>query len=125
MKYYIIIIIIIIGILVFFEDNIKEHFKPTIEYTIRNGYDFKDDKIFNDVYSYENDQNLEILGIDKCLKDCNGNCVEYGQTGTAFCFPFIEYGKKEFGDYPEKKNKISNIITPDNLILDLPKNIMP
>jgi hypothetical protein len=71
------------------KNNIIEYFQPTLEYTQRQGYDFKDDKIFKDVFTYENDQNLSKLGIDKCLEYCAGNCVEYGQTGTAYCFPFI------------------------------------
>lgn len=27
------------------------------------------------------------LGIDRCVVKCGGNCVEYGLTGNAFCFP--------------------------------------
>jgi hypothetical protein len=26
-------------------------------------------------------------GIFECLEKCKGNCVEYGITGNAFCFP--------------------------------------
>jgi len=89
MNWYIIGLIILIIAIYYFEGKIFEFFEPTLELTQRDGYDFRDDKIFRDVYSYENDQNLGRLGIDKCLDLCAGNCVEYGQTGTAYCFPFI------------------------------------
>jgi len=89
MNWYIIGLILFIIIIYCLENNIIEYFQPTLEMTQRDGYNFKDDKIFRDVFSYENDQNLDKLGIDKCLEYCAGNCVEYGQTGTAYCFPFI------------------------------------
>ena len=40
------------------------------------------------------------IGLEKCLKQCkNGNCVEYGVTGDAYCFPNdYESVKKKFLD---------------------------
>jgi hypothetical protein len=51
---------------------------------------FLDDNLFNDVIMYDNEDPWDIntkLGIQKCAEKCNGNCVEYGVTGSAFCFP--------------------------------------
>ena len=46
---------------------------------------------FHDPYStakiYENDPGkFGELGIYKCIANCKGNCVEYGVTGSAWCF---------------------------------------
>jgi hypothetical protein len=45
-----------------------------------------DDPLFADVKEYTNDDDGR-LGIDKCLEYCKGGCVEFGQTGIAYCFP--------------------------------------
>lgn len=48
------------------------------------------DPLFQNLIVYNNDLNPflpgEESGLDKCLNKCNGNCVEYGMTGTAWCF---------------------------------------
>jgi hypothetical protein len=51
------------------------------------------DKLFDDVVyypnTYEEDSNLNNVvntGWVKCKAECQGNCVEYGIGGTAFCF---------------------------------------
>jgi hypothetical protein len=55
---------------------------------IKTGTRTYDDKLFDDVISYENDPNDSLnTGVYKCLTDCSGNCVEYGMTGLAYCFP--------------------------------------
>lgn len=28
----------------------------------------------------------ELSGLDKCIKDCDGKCLSYGHTGSAWCF---------------------------------------
>lgn len=44
--------------------------------------------LFNDVKLYAGDKTLDgELGLEKCIKECNGMCVEYGMTGDAYCFP--------------------------------------
>ena len=52
--------------------------------------DMLDDPVFSDVIVYNNDPepylpNQEI-GLEKCVYECDGKCVEFGVTGTAFCF---------------------------------------
>lgn len=57
-----------------------------------------DDPLYSDKYDdpysqttyykkYEGDENS---GINKCSKECKGNCVEFGLTGNAWCFNPIE-----------------------------------
>jgi len=49
------------------------------------------DPVFSNVIVFNNDLNPyvkgEQIGLAKCLAECNGNCVEFGITGTATCFP--------------------------------------
>jgi hypothetical protein len=51
------------------------------------------DPTFQDVITYNNDDNPYEIGqsngINKCLNFCDGSCVEFGQTGIAFCYPSI------------------------------------
>lgn len=45
------------------------------------------DSVFKDVKMYMNERTLEgELGLEKCIKECEGMCVEYGITGNTFCF---------------------------------------
>ena len=50
-----------------------------------------DDTLFNDVVTYHNDDDPYSengkIGLEKCLDNCIGNCVEFGVTGTTLCFP--------------------------------------
>lgn len=48
------------------------------------------DSLFKDVATYMNDD-LWVnkhgqTGIQKCIKKCEGNCVQYGYSGQAMCF---------------------------------------
>jgi hypothetical protein len=43
-------------------------------------------RLFNDVIVYENDLDGK-LGIDKCLDNESGHCVEYGISGVAYYYP--------------------------------------
>ncbi len=55
---------------------------------IRQGSDPLDSNLFNDVVMYIGDRTLDgEIGLEKCIKGCDGMCVEYGLTGDAFCFP--------------------------------------
>ncbi len=45
-------------------------------------------KLFDNIKIYYNTPILgEQLGLEKCILDCDGMCVEYGITGNTFCFP--------------------------------------
>lgn len=46
-------------------------------------YSHKD--IYDDAIYYEHKEG-EFSGIEKCIKECKGNCVEYGYTANAWCF---------------------------------------
>ena len=52
-------------------------------------------KMFDDVIVYDNDTDGRI-GFDKCIEKCKGYCVEYGQTGSAYCYPVVKQEKKNF-----------------------------
>ena len=68
-------------------DTTYNNYANKIE-NIKSGTKTHDDKLFDDVISYENDPNDSLnTGVYKCLNDCKGNCVEYGMTGLAYCFP--------------------------------------
>ncbi len=55
---------------------------------IRQGSDPLDGALFDDIIMYKNEPTLEgELGLEKCIKKCKGQCVEYGMTGESFCFP--------------------------------------
>lgn len=49
------------------------------------------DPAFSDLIIYKNTINTHNVvlqtGIDKCLKSCDGTCMEYGLTGIGVCFP--------------------------------------
>lgn len=46
---------------------------------------------FSDVLMYhgsiDKDGNIIDSGIERCIKNCDGRCIEYGLTTTAVCFP--------------------------------------
>ncbi len=49
---------------------------------------FLDDDLFKSVVTYENDTFPEgKIGLEKCIQNCNGECLEFGVTGIAHCFP--------------------------------------
>lgn len=47
------------------------------------------DPVFKNAKFYQLDLNTtdEITGFAKCIKECNGACVAYGITGSAWCIP--------------------------------------
>jgi len=109
---FLLISIIIISVVLLYNLNIQENYtkignqqfrvNSEIEpVKIREGSDTFDDPLFSDVVFYMGDGTLEgEIGLEKCLKQCkNGNCVEYGVTGDAYCFPNdYESVKKKFSD---------------------------
>lgn len=36
------------------------------------------------------DGKLIVSGYNLCFKNCSGNCIEYGQTGDAICYPELD-----------------------------------
>lgn len=69
----------------------KENFLVDIKKINKTGQrdrSLLDDPLFGDVKEYNNDDDGR-LGLDKCLEYCNGNCLEFGQTGVAYCFPSV------------------------------------
>lgn len=69
------------------------------------------DSVFLDLITYNNieteDDNGIIhvnTGLDQCYDKCTGTCLEYGETGIAFCFP----------PSPTQENKyIDNYVKPN------------
>jgi len=82
----IIFFIVICSIVVLYivsKDHNIDRFDPLTAIRVKP-YIF-DDKLFKDVLIYQNDDDRS--GLDKCLGDCKGTCVEYGVSGVAHCFP--------------------------------------
>ena len=89
-------------------DSSKENFK-SIDYTKNYGkfgdplsttYRYKTlEEQFPEIIAYDNDYKTLRMGLDKCAEECipnGGQCVEFGLTGNAWCFPKVD--KKEI-DY--------------------------
>jgi hypothetical protein len=127
MKKYILVIIIIL-LAVFLLKNVNENMeindiKPVFKSIIlppkpvKQGPDPYEGKLFSDVTLYNNDNKLDgVLGLEKCIKNCKGMCVEYGMTGDAYCFP------KEYTSVKEKyletiKNEFRSVYNnPSNYV---------
>ena len=64
---------------------------------VRQGSDALDGLLFEDVNLYESEHTVDgELGIEKCIKNCKGMCVEFGMTSDAYCFPenYADISKK-------------------------------
>jgi hypothetical protein len=66
-----------------------------LEKNIRSTINIIDDPFFDDVIIYNNDDfytyfcdnsYTQISGMYKCIKNPNCNCIEFGYSGSAFCF---------------------------------------
>lgn len=58
--------------------------------TVARQIDLLEDKSFDDIVFYRSEQVWgEETGLQKCLKNCNGTCVEFGVTNDSMCFPKI------------------------------------
>lgn len=63
------------------------------------------DPMFSDIIKYMStiNDNNEVVesGVEKCLKNCEGNCIEYGFTGVGICFPsnWVTPTTEEFASY--------------------------
>lgn len=101
----IICILLIIGLsyFLFFSRQYEEKFGD--EVSVKKTPDVLDLKQqFEDLIGYDNDPNGRI-GLDKCIEKCKGYCVEFGLTGSAYCYP--EHG-------PEKKDFYGLVVQNDN-----------
>ena len=67
--------------------NLKPQISGKEAVIAHNNYSLLNDPLFEDVIYYENDMTTGRIGLDQCIEKCDGNCVEYGQTGNAYCFP--------------------------------------
>lgn len=100
-KYIIIIVLIFILILLWVynnqNNNKQENF--TNKYVVndniylghrRDPWDLLDDSLFANVITFNNDDDLyqcgSRLGIEKCIQECPGKCIEFGITGIGQCF---------------------------------------
>lgn len=69
---------------------IDDNTEPTYTPGIIKPPDDQDGNIYKGLKKYENtliDNEVDKGGIYKCLENCYGNCVEFGYTGTSYCFP--------------------------------------
>jgi len=86
--FILLLILIIVGFIYYTNKKDKENFEALKIEDIKTGTSSFDDKLFNDVVMYKSDtKDTAKAGIFECLEKCKGNCVEYGITGNAFCFP--------------------------------------
>lgn len=57
----------------------------------REGYSLMDDSLFTNVITFNNDDDPYAqggkIGLQKCLEQCDGKCIEFGVTGIGYCFP--------------------------------------
>lgn len=93
----ILILLIMIIIIIFYNnesytviksDNTTKLSTTLPQKGVRQGTDALDGLLFEDVNLYEGEHNVDgELGLEKCIKNCKGMCVEYGMTGDAYCFP--------------------------------------
>jgi hypothetical protein len=49
-----------------------------------------DDALF---YQYDSENDLPT-GYNQCVKECNGVCVSYGLTGSAWCLPCLQCAER-------------------------------
>lgn len=109
-KIYIVLILIIIIIYLLYDkneyysiiksDSEQEYRKFSNQMQqkgVRQGTDALDGLLFEDVNLYESEHTVDgELGLEKCIKNCKGMCVEFGMTGDAYCFPedYADISKK-------------------------------
>lgn len=86
-----VIITVIIGIIGYFLlfDYSCEKFDSSKGWT---GGDSNTDNTqrFDDALFYQYDSESDLpTGYNKCVKECNGVCVNYGVSGSAWCLPCL------------------------------------
>ncbi len=56
--------------------------------TITHPIDLLEDNAFSDVIFFRSDQIFgETTGLQRCMDNCSGTCIEFGPTTNAMCFP--------------------------------------
>ena len=121
-KIYIVLVLIIIIIYLLYDKNeyyttIKSNSES--EYRkfsnqmqkkgVRQGTDALDGLLFEDVNLYESEHTVDgELGLEKCIKNCKGMCVEFGMTGDAYFFPedYSDISKKYTDQNNHKYHKL-------------------
>lgn len=106
-----IIIAILAGAYILYMKYEKHHGKKEKfgdELSMRQTHEILDPKKqFTDMIVYDNDPDGRI-GLDKCIEMCNGYCVEFGQTGAAYCYPAREPESRDFtGDVVPNEKELS------------------
>lgn len=78
-------------IMIFNKKHNRENYVDVNRLSDIRKIDILEDPQFYDVITYNNDENPykegQRNGLAKCLDNCNGNCVEFGVSGIAFCYP--------------------------------------
>ena len=83
MKYILVILLLLFGMLFYLNQYNHEGFENR---TVKPNESLFEDDIF---YQYDSDTD-KPTGYDKCITECNGVCVDYGLTGSAWCYPYID-----------------------------------
>ena len=100
----IIIIILVINLWCLPNKKVKEHYTDRIFRPNDNKFD--DDEFFQ--YNSDSD---DPSGMQKCLEKCynpgNGICVEYGLSGSAWCYKYYEGQSDDFEKEIKRKKEIS------------------
>lgn len=94
-----IVLIVVISLIIYylFKRKQKEREKFGDAISVKKTPEILDWKQqFGDMIVYDNDADGRI-GLDKCIEKCKGYCVEFGQTGSAYCFPDRKEPVKDFG----------------------------
>lgn len=110
MKNIYIILIIILLIVILLLSNKNEYYEviksdtdnkkfslKLMQKGVRQNSDALSGMLFEDVNLYQSEPVVDgELGLEKCIKDCKGMCVEFGMTGDAYCFPsdYADISKK-------------------------------
>jgi len=92
--FILLVIIVIIFWLIFDDKYTNEKFGDPV--SVKKTPDILDiSKQFEDLIVYDN-QPDGTLGLEKCYEGCKGYCVEYGLTGSAYCYPVHPPEQKDF-----------------------------
>jgi hypothetical protein len=86
------------------DKNIHDEIRTEFVYDGKKAFD---DVLFSDVLLYESNNVTDgMMGIEKCMKQCKGVCVEYGVSGDAFCYPYDDkLAKEKYKEYLIKLSK--------------------
>lgn len=96
------LIILIIIVILFFNNNPprSEAFENAHVsfYRLPNNMPLEDDNLFKNVIEFQNDDNPYAPGqqssLEKCMKGCNGVCLEMGNGSMTTCFPNLPVNNK-------------------------------